>query len=191
MITFMICFHLKKMNQSFKTIGIALDTSGSMSSILSDVIEETIGILNKFQPEMVIFCKFSSSFECETIEFAEAKERLRNANASGSTAMYDGVTTMLLKLISFATDDPNVLAVVVTDGLENSSSRYRKTDLLESKQRIRELCGEDCIREICISTSMEQAAALQNGTPGLRPASSSRATRDRNSIREAFSTLTQ
>lgn len=179
------------MEQSFKTIGIALDTSGSMSSILSDVIEETIGILDKFQPEMVVFCQFSNSFQCETIELPVAKERLRNAKASGSTAMYDGVTTMLLELISFATDDPNVLAVVVTDGLENSSSRYRKSDLLESKQKIRELSGDDCIREICISTSMAEAAALQNVTPGLRPASSSRATRDRNSIREAFSTMTQ
>jgi hypothetical protein len=170
-------------------IGIALDVSGSMTSILSNVVEETIGILDKFEPESVIFCEFSTRFHCETMRRDDAKQKLNEVKAGGSTAMYDGVTTMVRELHPIAMEGKNILAIVVTDGFENSSIIYDRNDLIEAKAKLREIAGEDSIREICISETVTQASKLLHSTPGLRPASSRTATRDCYSIREAFKTM--
>lgn len=174
---------------SIEVIGIALDLSGSMTSILSDVVEETIGLLDKFEPQSVIFCEFSTKFHCETMTLTEAKQKLRAVKAAGSTAMYDGVTTMLGELLPIATEGKNVLAIVVTDGLENASILFDRNDLVEAKTKLRDAAGENSIREICISETATQATTLLHSTPGLRPASSSTATRDRHAIRKAFRTM--
>ena len=179
-----------EMSSSIDTIGIALDTSGSMNSILSNVCMETIGILETYNPKEVVFCQFSNKIECSRLTMEESIEKIKNVNANGSTAMFDGVTTMLHELISIAsTGKKNVLAVIVSDGLENSSVEFRKQDLINAKTDLRELVGDDCIREICISTTLQEARTLQISTPGLRRDCSAKATRDPVSIRNAFRSM--
>lgn len=177
------------MSSSIDVIGIALDLSGSMTSILSDVVEEALGILDKFEPQSVVFCEFSTKYHCETMTLKEAKQKLKAVRAAGSTAMYDGVTTMIRELLPIATKGKNILAIVVTDGLENASIVFNRNDLIDAKTKLREVAGEDSIREICISETVSQARTLLHSTPGLRPSSSSTATRDRHSIRKAFETM--
>jgi hypothetical protein len=157
-----------------------------MQEILPSVCKETIHLLDEVKPEKVIFSTFSDIVTCKAYNFGSAKKKIEAARANGMTAMYDGVTTMLLELIKLSRKGHPVLAIVVTDGMENSSCLFDKGDLVEAKNTLRSLAGEDCIREICISKSIEAAANLQDCTPGLRKACSQTAVRSSDSIRNAF-----
>lgn len=172
-------------------VGIALDTSGSMNSILEDVTGETIKLLDELKPEEVVFCTFSSKISCDTFHLEDAKEKLVNAEAEGFTAMYDGVTTMLREMIKLSSDTNfEIVAIIVTDGFENASVEYTKKDLEDAKKKLREVTGnDDCIQEICISSTLEEATSLRDSTPGLLPARSAIATRDTTSISVAFDSI--
>ena len=102
--------------------------------------------------------------------------------AQGGTAMYDGVTTMLKEIINISLQGKKVMVLIITDGMENSSTIFTKKDLEESKTKLRELVGEDCIREICIGNNLEEANRLMKLTPGLKRESSVPVTRDIKSI---------
>ena len=179
------------MSTTVDTIGIAIDTSGSMHSILKDVCTEAIGIIEKYEPQTVVLCNFSTRFNCSTMTVTEAINKIKSVYSSGSTAMYDGVTTMLHELIPLASEHKKVMAVIITDGIENSSVLFNRNQLVDAKNQLRQIAGSDSIREICISSTIENASNLQNMTPGLSRPHSSGATRDRNSIRNAFRTITQ
>ena len=170
-------------------VGIALDVSGSMYSILSHVSQEILDLLDKFKPNKVIFCSFSDTVSCETLDLLSAMEKIKKCVADGRTAMYDGVTTMLNEMIEFASKGNNVLALVVTDGLENASVLYNKEDVEDGKKKLRELVGNECIQEICISSTLEEASTLRNSIPGLLRGSSSTASRETTSITNAFQTV--
>lgn len=167
-------------------IGLALDSSGSMEGILEMVISEGIGVLTTMNPEEVVFTEFSNTFTCETMNIEGATLRMRASRADGGTAMYDGVTTMLKELIKLALTGKKVIAIIITDGMENSSVKYTKKDLELSKARLRELAGDNSIREICIGSNLQQANGLMMATPGLYRNSSAPATRNLRSISNAF-----
>ena len=60
--------------QSIDVLGIGLDTSGSMAGILSTVVNEGMGVVDALNPEQVVFCEFSSHFECYTLDKEKSKE---------------------------------------------------------------------------------------------------------------------
>lgn len=167
-------------------VGLALDSSGSMEGILEMVISEGIGVLTTMNPDEVVFTEFSNTFTCETMNIEGATLRMKASRADGSTAMYDGVTTMLKELIKLALTGKKVIAIIITDGMENSSKKYTKYDLELSKARLRELAGDNSIREICIGSNLQQAKGLMMATPGLYRNSSAPATRNLRSISNAF-----
>ena len=163
-------------------LGIGLDTSGSMAGILSTVVDEGKGAIDALNPDQVVFCEFSSTFECYTTDIEKSKIRMDQVTASGGTAMYDGVTTMMRELIKLSLQGKKVIALVITDGMENSSVKYTNKDLEIAKERLRELSGSDCIREICIGSNLTEANNLMNHTPGLSRETSAPATRNLKSI---------
>ena len=179
--------HNKKETEfSVDVVGIGLDSSGSMDGILEMVVNEGVGVLNAMKPKEVVFCKFSSTFECSTTNLEDAELRMKAARANGGTAMYDGVTTMLRELIKSALKGQKVIAIIITDGYENSSVQFTKKDLEDAKKSLREIAGEESIREICIASNMSQANGLMNATPGLVRETSAPATRNLRSITRAF-----
>ena len=150
-----------------EVLGVGLDTSGSMKGILKTVVDEGKGVIDALNPEKIVFCEFSSHFECYTSDKEKAKERMDLVEASGGTAMYDGVTTMLKELIEISAQGKKVMVLIITDGYENSSIKYTKKDLEDSKTKLREIAGDDCIREICIGFNLQEANTLMKLTPGL------------------------
>lgn len=175
--------------ENIDVVGIALDVSGSMFSILSHVSQEIINLLDKFKPKKVVFCSFSDTVSCEILDVVSVKEKIKKCVADGRTAMFDGVTTMLKEMIQLASQGNNVLAVVVTDGMENASVLYKEEDVEDVKKKLRELVGNECIQEICISSTLDEASTLRNSIPGLLRDSSSTASRDTTSISDAFQTV--
>ena len=169
-------------NSSIDVLGVGLDTSGSMAGILETVVDEGKGVIDALNPEKIVFCEFSSHFECYSLNKEKAKERMDQVKAQGGTAMYDGVTTMLKEIINISLQGKKVMVLIITDGMENSSTIFTKKDLEESKTKLRELVGEDCIREICIGNNLEEANRLMKLTPGLKRESSVPVTRDIKSI---------
>jgi len=167
-------------------VGIGLDSSRSMNGILEMVVNEGVGVLNAMKPKEVVFCQFSSTFECSKTNLAEAELRMKAARADGGTAMNDGVTTMLRELINSALKGHKVIAIIITDGYENSSIHFTRQDLQDAKQRLREIAGEESIREICIASDLNQANGLMFATPGLVRETSAPATRNLSSITKAF-----
>jgi len=175
--------------QSIDVLGIGLDTSGSMAGILSTVVNEGMGVVDALNPEQVVFCEFSSHFECYTLDKEKSKERMNQVTANGGTAMYDGVTTMLKELVKLSLQGKKVMALIITDGLENSSVKFTKENLEETKIKLRELAGNDCIREICIGSNLVEANRLMQLTPGLNRQTSAPVTRDLRSISKAIRSM--
>lgn len=168
----------KQEEHKVEVLGIGLDTSGSMNGILKTVVDEGKGVIDALNPESIVFCEFSSNFECYSLNKEKAKERMDQVIAQGGTAMYDGVTTMLKELIKKSLDGKKVMVLIITDGYENASIKFTKKDLEESKSKLRELAGDDCIREICIGYNLEEANRLMKSTPGLNRDTSATTSRD-------------
>lgn len=176
----------KETEFSVDVVGIGLDSSGSMNGILEMVVNEGVGVLNAMKPKEVVFCQFSSTFECSKTNLVDAELKMKSARADGGTAMYDGVTTMLKELIKSALKGQKVIAIIITDGYENSSIQFTKKDLQDAKQRLREIAGNESIREICIASDLSEANGLMYATPGLVRETSAPATRNLKSITKAF-----
>lgn len=125
-------------------IVIILDKSGSMSPIAT----ETISNFNKFLNEQkcreddanITLVLFDHTYDLQYIRkpIREAEE-LNNCtyNPDGFTALFDAVGKTITKIESRCDKSSNVIFVILTDGLENSSKEYTKKNLskmIEEKQ---------------------------------------------------------
>jgi len=107
-----------------------MDKSGSMISMGNEPIDG----LNNFYDDQKKICDFNSTliFFNEKVYFAhknKPSKELENItsedyNPSGMTALYDAIGKGIDYQKSIKTDD--VIFVILTDGLENSSQEYTK-----------------------------------------------------------------
>jgi hypothetical protein len=114
-------------------IVIVLDESGSMEPIrhqmigaINDLITEQKKVVGK--PATFTLVKFNENINrVMTIKPLKDVNLLTNASytPSGSTALYDAIGDTIDRFY----DVPNVLMVIVTDGQENASKRYKKYEI--------------------------------------------------------------
>lgn len=119
-------------DEDYKIV-MVLDESGSMSSVKSGIVDSINDLIRqqktiKDRPTLFTLIKFSdrtrtvkqnSSFD-ET-EYISNKDYSPN----GGTALYDAIG----ETIEAYKDEKNVLMVIITDGEENASRRYSKSDV--------------------------------------------------------------
>lgn len=117
------------------SIVFVMDKSGSMISMGNEPIDG----LNNFYEEQKKVCEFNSTliFFNEKVTFVhknKSSKDLENITSedyvpAGMTALYDAVGTGIDYQRSIKTD--NVIFVILTDGLENSSQEYTKKSIKE------------------------------------------------------------
>lgn len=132
------------MKENFASINIILDKSGSMYHLADD----TVGGYNQFIKEqrdlpgeaLVTLVTFNSSqytiYECEPInKVPELNTSVYTTN--GTTALLDAIGVTIdnvgTKLASLPEEDrpSKVLFLIITDGMENSSSKYNHKQIKE------------------------------------------------------------
>jgi len=114
------------------TIGIVLDSSGSMRSKMP-LVEEALDLfLDQTNSENeLFFVRFDDEVELEedfTREFDDVRDAIGNVIVKGGTAFYDAVYLSVDKAHDGA--EPKKVAVIFTDG-EDKDSYYTHEELLE------------------------------------------------------------
>ena len=125
-------------SSDFFKIVVILDASGSMSVIQKDMKKAINDLITeqkqvKERPATFTLVKFSDNVQ-RVIENKRLEDinPLEDYSPSGSTALYDAIGDT----ISWFRNEKNVLMVIVTDGQENASRRYSRSDvtrMIESK----------------------------------------------------------
>jgi len=114
------------------TIGIVLDSSGSMRSKMRTVEEAVNLFLDQNNPQNELFLvRFDDEVELEedfTREAQDIRDTIGNIVVKGGTALYDAVYLAVEKARQGA--EPKRVAVVFTDG-EDKDSYYKHEELLE------------------------------------------------------------
>ena len=130
-------------------IGFLVDTSGSMTSIYKNVVEQGLEEFIEKQKELEHDVKFyGSTFSNELTHLYNGvdlktdttiKQTFYNIIPSGSTAYYDAVMDMISAISKNYTINDEVVLCVVTDGGDNSSKRHTrqamKNAILEKKNQ--------------------------------------------------------
>jgi Ca-activated chloride channel family protein len=118
------------------SVGIVLDTSGSMRRKLDTAVEAIDRFVRTIHPDDDVFLM---GFENEpsllqdfTNDRARLRKALRNTDSDGGTALYDALELALDKIRSGANKKHAIL--LVTDGQDTASS----TSFAEVRRRIRE-----------------------------------------------------
>lgn len=117
------------------TIGIVLDTSGSMRDKMP-MVEQAIDLflsLNNEQNEL-FFIRFDDEVELEedfTKEVADIQDAVNNVLVKGGTALYDAIYLSVDKAEQGG--EPKKVIVVFTDG-EDKDSYYTSDEVLEKVQ---------------------------------------------------------
>jgi uncharacterized protein YegL len=132
---------------------IILDASGSMESIydqaLSGVNEtiQTIRISQQNHPELGQFltlASFNSGKDSLNVKYSvtpidEVKEITRDDYvACGCTALYDAMGEMISELKRKITAEDRVLVTVITDGYENASSHWTRSQVKSLVEELRQ-----------------------------------------------------
>lgn len=123
--------------QKCRRIVVILDESGSMSGIRQDIIDgmnKFITEQKKVEPEanheiMYTFVKFSTNvYPTIETQFCQVKQLTQEDYVpSGMTALYDAMGLTFEKI----KDERNVAVMIVTDGQENSSSKYNRNNVFK------------------------------------------------------------
>ena len=127
------------MKKGLTLIVMILDASGSMAGRTQDVIgsiKDTIKT-NRELPGEAVFSIFSFDNSVRTLVDYKNVNEIENVDyrCNGMTALHDSVALIIdsigLKLASLPEDErpESVQVMIVTDGEENSSSRYRASDV--------------------------------------------------------------
>lgn len=114
------------------TIGIVLDSSGSMRSKMP-LVEQALDLfLDQTNPENeLFFIRFDNEVELEedfTRDFDDVRDSIGNVIIKGGTALYDAVYLSVDK--AQGGSEPKKVAVIFTDG-EDKDSFYTQEELLE------------------------------------------------------------
>lgn len=132
-----------KHNTDFKIV-VILDESGSMEPIRSDMIKALNDLVNE-QKQLKRPCKFTLYKFNDTINHVVEDRNLGDVKKFSlddytpdrSTALYDAIGSAIDRFRY----ESNVLLVIITDGLENASTKYNKTqifDMLDEKKKYRD-----------------------------------------------------
>ncbi len=115
-------------------IGFLVDTSGSMTSIYKNVVEQGLEEFIEQQKEIPHEVKFYGSTFSNVLTHlyrgvdlkteTTIREKYYSICPSGSTAYYDAVADMISSISSNYTINDEVVMVVVTDGADNTSRRH-------------------------------------------------------------------
>ena len=115
-------------------IGFLVDTSGSMTSIYKNVVEQGLDEFIEEQKKIEHEVKFyGSTFSNELTHLYRGvdlktettiKDKYYSICPSGSTAYYDAVADMISAISNNYTINDEVVMVVVTDGGDNMSKRH-------------------------------------------------------------------
>ena len=134
---------------------IILDESGSMMSIYDQALggaNETIQTIRTAQAasddqqQFLTFVTFDSGNNKEsvrtiidTMPIAEVKDLTRDDyRPNGLTPLYDAMGMSLSKLSQKVADGDQVLVTIITDGLENSSSRFNGDSICKMVKELRD-----------------------------------------------------
>jgi len=114
------------------TIGLVLDTSGSMRRKMALVEEALYLFLDQTNPDHELFLiRFDDEVELEedfTREFDDIRDAIGNVIVKGGTALYDAIYLAVDKARDGS--EPKKVAVVFTDG-EDKDSYYTREELVE------------------------------------------------------------
>jgi len=132
-----------KHSDDFKIV-VILDESGSMESIRKDMIIALNDLITE-QKQLDRPCKFTFVKFNDTVKRVITNTNLKDVKKltledyepDRSTALYDAIGST----IEWFRYESNVLLVIITDGLENASTKYNKKqifDLLDEKKRYRD-----------------------------------------------------
>lgn len=133
-----------KHTDHFKIV-VILDESGSMDSIRQPMIEALNGLIQeqkqvKARPCHFTLVKFNSRVQ-RVIENRDLQEvsmlTLADYAPSESTALYDAIGDT----IDWFRYERDVLLVIITDGQENASTRYRKKAIIEMLDEKQKYCN--------------------------------------------------
>jgi hypothetical protein len=131
-----------KHSDDFKIV-VILDESGSMEAIRKDMIKALNDLIKEQKqldrPCKFTFIKFNDKVKkvIENTDLKEVREfSLEDYCPDRSTALYDAIGST----VDWFRYETNVLLVIITDGLENASTKYNKKrifDLLDEKKKYR------------------------------------------------------
>jgi Ca-activated chloride channel homolog len=118
------------------TLGVIIDTSGSMLQNLAEVQEAAIGFLDKVLTSrdrafVVAFSSRASLVQPATSDKAALEQSILRLRARGSTALYDAIAVGLLQLEGVK---GRRALVVFTDGADRTS-RYGASDIADLARR--------------------------------------------------------
>jgi Mg-chelatase subunit ChlD len=128
---------------AFKIV-VILDESGSMEPVRMDMIKALNDLINE-QKQLKRPCKFTLvkfndkvTRVIENRDLSEVKKfTIEDYAPDRSTALYDAIGST----IDWFRYENNVLLVIITDGLENASTKHNKTqifDMLDEKKKYRD-----------------------------------------------------
>jgi uncharacterized protein YegL len=147
-----------------------LDKSGSMSSIQSDII----GSINQFitdQKKIADTATFTFVTFSDNVEVVFFKKPLSEVQTitdndykpTGSTALFDAIGLTINKF----EHDKDVLMVIVTDGQENASKRYKRKEIFDMVSKHKGKNGWNFIYLSADIDTFDQGTSLGFGTSGF------------------------
>jgi Ca-activated chloride channel family protein len=148
------------------SIGVVLDLSGSMRTVLGDAKDSLMSLMKDANPADEAFLNAVSthprSYGGFTQDFGDILTRVALEDASGNTALVDTIYESLQQLRSGAHSRKALL--VISDGMDNHS-RYSKAELLayatESDAQIYTIAvGSDALRYAKAMEQMEEKRGL-------------------------------
>ncbi len=130
---------------------IIVDESGSMSSIEKQAVSGMLETLNSIKEsqkripdviQTVTLITFNSEhlstlYNCSMAESVDV-DSIRYL-PSGCTPLYDAIGTGISRLKEVAQKEDNVIVTIITDGYENSSTRYTLSDIKRLIEQQKEL----------------------------------------------------
>ena len=137
---------MKKNDNRITEVAFVLDRSGSMS----DLVEDTIGGFNSMLQQQkekdgrayITTMLFNHQFSWlhDHLDLHDVKKITKNEYfPSGCTALYDAIGQTINKIdsITAAESDADVIMVIITDGLENSSREFEGGKIRKMIEAIR------------------------------------------------------
>jgi len=129
--------------ENYTLVGVVIDRSGSMSSLVSDTIGGFNSLLKEQKNEpgqaSVSLCLFSTDYKLTHYDDINQVEELNEISyrPGGGTALLDALGTTIdeigVRLAAKNEEDrpSKVIIIVITDGQENSSRKYSKNKIKE------------------------------------------------------------
>ena len=130
-------------NPTISDIVIVWDKSGSMAVMKNEPVEAINAFIegqrNNDDGVKVSFVQFNDEIETvfSDLPLREVKNiRLEDYKPDGMTALYDAIGFTFTKKLESTGRTDNVIAVIMTDGKENCSSKYNISDVKELIERV-------------------------------------------------------